>query len=103
MLNILAMVYVLITVTVCLFFRPAIQFSSDEATACRLATNEVQFSCTWDFSKGVVCQLRVSGVADAELSSLLRSHVAAFVPESKVCVPQLNAYGESLVRFFATK
>ena len=103
MLNILVMVYVLITVTVCLFFRPAIQFSSDEATACRLATNEVQFFDTGDFSKGVVCRLRVPGVAAAELSSLPGSHVAAFVPESKVCVPQLNAYGESLVRFFATK
>jgi len=67
-----------------------------------LATNEVQFSCTWDFSKGVVCQLRVSGVADAEVSSLLRSHVAAFVPESKDCVPQLNASRASLIRFFAT-
>lgn len=84
-------------------FRPAIQFSSDEATVCRLATNEVQFFDTGDFSKGVVCRLRVQGVAAAELSSLPGSHVAAFVPESKVCVPQLNAYGESLVRFFATK
>ncbi|KAL5123617.1 Eukaryotic translation initiation factor 2A [Glycine soja] len=62
---------------------PAIQFSSDEATACRLATNEVQFFDTGDFSKGVVCRLRVPGVAAAELSSLPGSHVAAFVPESK--------------------
>lgn len=68
-----------------------------------MATNEVQFSCTWDFSKGVVCQLRVSGVADAELSSLLRSHVAAFVPESKVCVSQFNSYRGGLVQFFANK
>ncbi|KAL5162981.1 Eukaryotic translation initiation factor 2A [Glycine soja] len=62
---------------------PAIQFSSDEATVCRLATNEVQFFDTGDFSKGVVCRLRVQGVAAAELSSLPGSHVAAFVPESK--------------------
>lgn len=28
---------------------PAIQFNSDEATACRLATNELQFFDTRDF------------------------------------------------------
>jgi len=53
-----------------------------------LATNEVQFFDTGDFSKGVVIRLRVPGVAATELSSLPGSHVAAFVPESKVCVPQ---------------
>lgn len=62
---------------------PAIQFSSDEATACRVPTNEVQFFDTGDFSKGVVCRLRVPGVASAELSISPASHVAAFVPESK--------------------
>nr|KYP49814.1 Eukaryotic translation initiation factor 2A [Cajanus cajan] len=62
---------------------PAIQFSSDEATACRLATNEVQFFDAGDFSKGVTCRLRVPGVSAAELSSSPGSHVAAFVPESK--------------------
>ncbi|KAL2344875.1 hypothetical protein Fmac_006160 [Flemingia macrophylla] len=62
---------------------PTIQFSSDEATACRLATNEVQFFDAGDFSKGVTCRLRVPGVAAAELSSSPGSHVAAFVPESK--------------------
>ncbi|XP_027346586.1 eukaryotic translation initiation factor 2A isoform X2 [Abrus precatorius] len=62
---------------------PAIQFSSDETTACRLATNEVQFFDTRDFSKGVVYRLRVPGVAAVELSSTPGSHVAAFVPESK--------------------
>lgn len=70
-----------------MLFRPAIQFSSDEATACRLATNEVQFFDTGDFSKGVTIRLRVPGVAAAELSSSPGSHVAAFVPESKVCIP----------------
>jgi translation initiation factor 2A len=71
-----------------LLFRPAIQFSSDEATACRVPTNEVQFFDTGNFSKGVVCRLRVPGVASAELSISPASHVAAFVPESKVCAPQ---------------
>ncbi|KAE9597239.1 putative transcription factor WD40-like family [Lupinus albus] len=62
---------------------PAIQFSSDEATACRLATNEVQFFDGRDFSKGIISRLRVSGVAAVELSSTPGSHIAAFVPESK--------------------
>ncbi|KAJ1398385.1 WD40/YVTN repeat-like-containing domain superfamily [Sesbania bispinosa] len=62
---------------------PAIQFSSDEATACRMATNEVQFFDTGDFSKGVIHRLKVPGVAAIELSSTPGSHVAAFVPESK--------------------
>lgn len=69
-----------------------IQFSSDEATACRLATNEVQFFDATDFSKGVIQRLRVPGVAAIELSSSPGSHIAAFVPESKVCVHQHNAY-----------
>ncbi|TKY59142.1 Eukaryotic translation initiation factor 2A [Spatholobus suberectus] len=71
---------------------PAIQFSSDEATACRLATNEVQFFDTGDFSKGVVCRLRVPGVAGAELSSSPGSHVAAFVPESKGVPASVQIY-----------
>ncbi|WJX44314.1 hypothetical protein P8452_31305 [Trifolium repens] len=62
---------------------PSIQFSSDEATACRVATNEVQFFDAGDFSKGFICRLRVPGVTSAELSSSPASHVAAFVPESK--------------------
>lgn len=62
---------------------PVIQFSSDEATACRLATNEVQFFDATDFSKGVIQRLRVPGVAAIELSSSPGSHIAAFVPESK--------------------
>lgn len=80
-------------------FRPAIQFSSDEATACRLATNEVQFFDTSDFSKGVIHRLRVPGVAAFELSSTPASHVAAFVPESKVFAPQRNAYHGGLPHF----
>lgn len=72
-------------------FRPSIRFSSDEAVACRLATNEIQFFDARDFSKGVVYRLRVAGVAAFELSKAPGSHVAAFVPESKVCAPQTQA------------
>lgn len=62
---------------------PSIRFSSDEAIACRLATNEIQFFDGWDFSKGIINRLRVPGVAAVELSKSPGSHVAAFVPESK--------------------
>ncbi|PPR87395.1 hypothetical protein GOBAR_AA33298 [Gossypium barbadense] len=62
---------------------PSIQFSSDEAVACRLATNEIQFFDAADFSKGISHRLRVPGVAAVELSRAPGSHVAAFVPESK--------------------
>lgn len=72
--------------------RPSIQFSFDEAVACRLATNEIQFFDAGDFSKGVVHRIRVPGVAAIELSKAPGSHVAAFVPESKVCAPQALAY-----------
>ncbi|KAK6146351.1 hypothetical protein DH2020_020220 [Rehmannia glutinosa] len=37
---------------------PSIRFSSDEAVACRLATNEVQFFDPKDFSKGINHRLR---------------------------------------------
>lgn len=50
-----------------------------------MATNEIQFFDGGDFSKGVIYRLRVPGVADVELSKAPASHVAAFVPESKVC------------------
>lgn len=62
---------------------PTIRFSSDEAVASRMATNELQFFDTGDFSKGVVHKIRIPGVASAELSKKPGSHVAAFVPESK--------------------
>ncbi|KAI7747636.1 hypothetical protein M8C21_016126 [Ambrosia artemisiifolia] len=62
---------------------PSIRFSSDEAVASRMATNELQFFDSGDFSKGVVHKIRVPGVASAELSNNPGSHVAAFVPESK--------------------
>ncbi|THG07617.1 hypothetical protein TEA_010332 [Camellia sinensis var. sinensis] len=62
---------------------PSIRFSSDEAIACRLATNEIQFFDGWDFSTGIINRLRVPGVAAVELSKNPGSHVAAFVPESK--------------------
>lgn len=71
-------------VNLCL--RPSIRFSSDEAVACRLATNEIQFFDAADFSKGISHRLRVPGVAAVELSRAPGSHVAAFVPESKVGV-----------------
>ncbi|KAF7805314.1 eukaryotic translation initiation factor 2A [Senna tora] len=62
---------------------PSIQFSSDEAVACRMATNEVQFFDAEDFSKGVIYRLKVPGVAAIELSRTPGSHVAVFIPESK--------------------
>ncbi|XP_052199904.1 eukaryotic translation initiation factor 2A [Diospyros lotus] len=62
---------------------PSIRFSSDEAVACRLATNEIQFFDGGDFSKGIINRLRVPGVAAVELSKNPGSYVATFVPESK--------------------
>ncbi|KAF9604591.1 hypothetical protein IFM89_008035 [Coptis chinensis] len=62
---------------------PSIQFSSDEAVACRLATNEIQFFDTGDFSKGFTYRLRIPGIAAVELSKAPGSYVAAFVAESK--------------------
>ncbi|KAL3635064.1 hypothetical protein CASFOL_022118 [Castilleja foliolosa] len=62
---------------------PSIRFSSDEAVACRLATNEVQFFDTKDLSKGFVHRLRVPGIAALEVSKTPGSYVAVFVPESK--------------------
>ncbi|XP_056171887.1 uncharacterized protein LOC115679300 isoform X1 [Syzygium oleosum] len=62
---------------------PTIRFSSDEAVACRLATNEIQFFDGCDFSKGFNYRLRVPGVAAVELSKNPGSHVAAYVAESK--------------------
>ncbi|GFS45950.1 eukaryotic translation initiation factor eIF2A family protein [Actinidia rufa] len=62
---------------------PSIQFSSDEAIACRMATNEIQFFDARDFSKGIINRLRIPGVTAVELSKCPGSHVAAYVPESK--------------------
>ncbi|KAL9379935.1 hypothetical protein Peur_028417 [Populus x canadensis] len=62
---------------------PSIRLSSDEAVACRMATNEIQFFDPKDFSKGIVHRIRVPGVAAVELSMVPGSHVAAFIPESK--------------------
>uniref|UniRef100_A0A9I9DFS5 Eukaryotic translation initiation factor 2A n=1 Tax=Cucumis melo TaxID=3656 RepID=A0A9I9DFS5_CUCME len=76
---------------------PAIRFSSDETVACRMATNEIQFFDTKDFSKGVIHRLRVPGVVAIELSRTPGTHIAAFVPESKG-VPasiQIFACGDS--------
>ncbi|KAK9289262.1 hypothetical protein L1049_017738 [Liquidambar formosana] len=71
---------------------PSIRFSSDEAVACRLATNEIQFFDAGDFSKGIVYRLRISGVAAIELSKAPGSHVAAFVPESKGIPASVQIY-----------
>ncbi|XP_073130726.1 eukaryotic translation initiation factor 2A isoform X1 [Henckelia pumila] len=62
---------------------PSICFSSDEAVASRLATNEVQFFDPTDFSKGIIHRVRVPGIAAFELSRTPGLYVAAFVPESK--------------------
>lgn len=83
-----------------LSFRPSIQFSSDEAVACRMATNEVQFFDTGDFSKGVIYRLKVPGVAAIELSKTPGSHVAVLVPESKVCIPRFCRYNGGLLHIF---
>ncbi|PKI33569.1 eukaryotic translation initiation factor 2A isoform X2 [Punica granatum] len=62
---------------------PSIRFSSDEAVACRLATNQIHFFDAGDLSRGIINRLRIPGVAALELSKTTGSHVAAFVPESK--------------------
>nr|CAN83983.1 hypothetical protein VITISV_001098 [Vitis vinifera] len=62
---------------------PSVQFSSDEAIACRLATNEIQFFDARDFSKEIIYRVRIPGIAAVELSKAPGSHVAAFIPESK--------------------
>ena len=67
-----------------LLIRPSIRFSSNEAVAYRLATNEIQFFDAGDFSEGIVHRIRVPGLAAVELSLAPASYVAAFVPESKV-------------------
>lgn len=72
--------------------RPSIRFSSDEAVACRMATNEIQFFDTEDFSKGIVNRFRIPGVAAVELSRSPGTHVAAYVPESKVCHSKLHIF-----------
>lgn len=51
-----------------------------------MATNEMQFFDPRDFSKGIIHRLRVPGVAAIELAKVPGSHVAAYVPESKVCL-----------------
>ncbi|KAL5700874.1 hypothetical protein ACHQM5_026276 [Ranunculus cassubicifolius] len=71
---------------------PSIQFSSDEAVACRLATNEIQFFDTKDFSKGFVYRLRIPGIAAVELSKAPGSYVAAFVAEAKGLPASIQIY-----------
>nr|AKM76403.1 eukaryotic translation initiation factor eIF2A family protein [Geranium incanum] len=71
---------------------PSIRFSSDEAVACRMATNEIQFFDGADFSKGFINRLRVPGVAAIELSKEPGSHVAVYVPESKGVPASVQIY-----------
>ncbi|KAM7277780.1 hypothetical protein ACFE04_004914 [Oxalis oulophora] len=71
---------------------PCIQFSSDEAVACRLATNEIHFFDTSDFSKAVVHRIRIPSVAAMELAKAPGSHVAAFVPEIKGSPASVQIY-----------
>ncbi|THU51299.1 hypothetical protein C4D60_Mb06t29530 [Musa balbisiana] len=62
---------------------PSIIFTSDESVACRMATNEIQFFDSKDFSKGIIHRLRLPGIAAIELSKAPGPYIAAFVPESK--------------------
>nr|AKM76407.1 eukaryotic translation initiation factor eIF2A family protein [Monsonia emarginata] len=71
---------------------PSIRFSSDEAVACRMATNEIQFFDGADFSKGIMNRLRVPGVAAIELSKEPGSHIAVYVPESKGVPASVQIY-----------
>ncbi|XP_044466765.1 eukaryotic translation initiation factor 2A [Mangifera indica] len=72
---------------------PSIRFSSDEAVACRVATNEIQFFDARDFAKGMLYRLRIPGVAAFELSKTPGSHIAIFVPESKGSPASVQIYG----------
>lgn len=60
-----------------------VQFSADESVACRMATNEMQFFDTNDFTKGIAYKVRLPGIAAMQLASAPGSHVAGFVPEAK--------------------
>ncbi|KAI4364294.1 hypothetical protein MLD38_020405 [Melastoma candidum] len=71
---------------------PSIRFSSDEAVACRLATNEIQLFDASSFSKGITHRVRIPGVAGVELSKAPGSHVATFVPESKGIPASVQIY-----------
>nr|AKM76397.1 eukaryotic translation initiation factor eIF2A family protein [Erodium chrysanthum] len=71
---------------------PSIRFSSDEAVACRMATNEIQFFNGGDFSQGFINRLRVPGVAAIELSKEPGSHIAVYVPESKGVPASVQIY-----------
>ncbi|KAJ0035843.1 hypothetical protein Pint_26123 [Pistacia integerrima] len=71
---------------------PSIRFSSDEAVACRVATNEIQFFDAKDFAKGILYRLRIPGVAAFELSKAPGTHVATFVPESKGSPASVQIY-----------
>lgn len=56
-----------------------------------MATNEIQFFDSKDFSKGIIHRLRLPGIAAIELSKAPGPYIAAFVPESKVLNPNLSS------------
>jgi translation initiation factor 2A len=49
-----------------------------------MATNEMQFFDTKDFTKAIVYKVRMPGIASMQLASAPGSHVAGFIPEAKV-------------------
>ena len=61
---------------------PYIQFSADDAVACRVVTNEVHFIRASDFTAQPL-RLRVPQIASAKLSPGKSPMLAAFVPEVK--------------------
>lgn len=70
-------------------FRPSIQFSEDEALACRCMTNEVQIYDSSNWNAGISQRVRAPNLGGALLSFDPPSHLAIFVKESKV---KLKAY-----------
>lgn len=61
---------------------PYIQFSADDAMACRVVTNEAHFISAADFAAPPL-RLRVPNLAAAKLSPGASPMLAAFVPEIK--------------------
>ena len=64
---------------------PSVQWSSDEALACRCVNNEVHFFDGTDFGKGIIKKLRLPSVEAAALSpaDAQNTLVACYVPEVK--------------------
>ncbi|GBG91863.1 hypothetical protein CBR_g53754 [Chara braunii] len=76
---------------------PSVQFSEDEAVACRLVTNEVHFYDGKAFSRGIVDKLRLQGIASTRLSFSPGSHIAAYVPEAKGAPASVRVFQTSAV------